>query len=169
MRSTISLAMACLATIEANSVLVLAVLGTFWLMLRESRGLMQRGVLRMQDAVPETCLAVAPVEYNPARRGQQGTIPTCTAPGCPSPCQHFKCSRSRCNKHCNRIIMSDGRPVAVWCMNHTEFPMMFSASIGQQYMEKGSVPQCSECGTFHEVIGCNYEGCSLGWCPSHSI
>eukprot|EP00971_Amphidinium_carterae_P066765 1322093-Amphidinium_carterae.1 len=36
-------------------------------------------------------------------------------------------------------------------------------------METGSVPQCSDYGTFHEVIGCNYEGCSLGCCPSHSI
>eukprot|EP00971_Amphidinium_carterae_P255243 5066980-Amphidinium_carterae.1 len=43
---------------------------------------MQRGILRVQDAFPETCLAVAQVEYNPSRRGQQGTIPTCNAPGC---------------------------------------------------------------------------------------
>eukprot|EP00971_Amphidinium_carterae_P255244 5066980-Amphidinium_carterae.2 len=34
--------------------------------------------------------------------------------------------------------MSDGRPVAVWCMDHTELPMMVPASIGQQFMETGS-------------------------------
>eukprot|EP00971_Amphidinium_carterae_P125869 2493602-Amphidinium_carterae.1 len=30
-----------------------------------------------------------------------------------SPCQHFKCNGWWCNKHCHRILMTDGRPVAV--------------------------------------------------------
>eukprot|EP00971_Amphidinium_carterae_P009646 190497-Amphidinium_carterae.1 len=48
------------------------------------RVLLQRGVLRVHDTFPKTCLAVAQVEYNPARRGQQGTVPTCTAASCRS-------------------------------------------------------------------------------------
>eukprot|EP00971_Amphidinium_carterae_P104479 2068911-Amphidinium_carterae.2 len=59
------------------------------------RVLTQRGVLRVQDTFPETCLATAQVQYSPTIR-QQGTIPTCSAPRCrslrASPCQHFKCN-----------------------------------------------------------------------------
>eukprot|EP00971_Amphidinium_carterae_P007743 153350-Amphidinium_carterae.1 len=41
--------------------------------------------------------------------------------------------------------------------------------MGEQFMNPDHLPSCAFCGTFHEVVGCNYEGCSLGWCPSHLI
>eukprot|EP00971_Amphidinium_carterae_P065209 1292352-Amphidinium_carterae.2 len=65
--------------------------------------------------------------------------------------------------------MTDGRPVAVWCMQHDEIPVVTSAPVGEQYMTPGQLPACAKCGTYHEVVGCNYEGCLLGWCPSHAI
>eukprot|EP00971_Amphidinium_carterae_P325334 6455550-Amphidinium_carterae.3 len=133
------------------------------------RALAKQGSLRVPDMFPEACLAATQV----VGRGQQGHVPTCSVPSCRSlrisPCQHFKCNGWWCNNHCNKIIMSDGRPIAVWCMNHEEIPVVISAPVGEQFMTPSHLPTCAKCGTYHEVVGCNYEGCSLGWCPSHGI
>eukprot|EP00971_Amphidinium_carterae_P017841 351429-Amphidinium_carterae.1 len=118
---------------------------------------------------PEACLAPAQV----VGRGQQRVIPACSVSSCrtlrASPCQHFKCEGWWCNKHCYKIQMTDGRPIAVWCLQHDEVPVIRSAPMGEQFMNPDHLPACAFCGTYHEVVGCNYEGCSLGWCPSHGI
>eukprot|EP00971_Amphidinium_carterae_P116116 2300483-Amphidinium_carterae.2 len=84
----------------------------------------RRGTLQLSDMFPEACLA--PVQV--VRQGRQGTIPACSVPTCrtirASPCQHFKCDGWWCNKHCYKILMTDGRPIAVWCLKHDEVPVI---------------------------------------------
>eukprot|EP00971_Amphidinium_carterae_P041088 806987-Amphidinium_carterae.1 len=129
----------------------------------------KKGVVAAGDMFPEACLAPAQV----VQLGQQRHVPICGARSCRSlrvaKCQHFQCEQWFCNKHCSKILMEDGRPIAVWCLQHENIPVIRSAPIGEQFMNPDHVPACGFCGTYHEVVGCNYEGCSLGWCPSHGI
>eukprot|EP00971_Amphidinium_carterae_P107205 2123784-Amphidinium_carterae.1 len=72
----------------------------------------RKGVVETGDMFPEACLA--PVQV--VRRSQQRHVPVCSTPSCRSlrvaQCQHFQCDKWFCNKHCIKIQMEDGRPIA---------------------------------------------------------
>eukprot|EP00971_Amphidinium_carterae_P301409 5988791-Amphidinium_carterae.1 len=53
--------------------------------------------------------------------------------------------------------------------SHMQSPVIRSAPIGEQFKNPDHLPSCGFCGTFYKVVGCNNEGCSLGWYPSHGI
>eukprot|EP00971_Amphidinium_carterae_P152314 3018518-Amphidinium_carterae.1 len=64
------------------------------------------------DRFSKACLA--PVQAV-ARPAQQRRVPACSVFTCQtkraSPCQHF-CKGWWCNKHCYKIQLTDGRPIA---------------------------------------------------------
>eukprot|EP00971_Amphidinium_carterae_P302070 6001124-Amphidinium_carterae.1 len=91
----------------------------------------KKGIIQAGDMFPEACLAPVQAVVR---------VPACSVPTCrtmrASPCVWW------CNKHCYKIQLTDGRPIAVWCLQHDEIPVIRSAPVGEQFMNPDHLPSC---------------------------